>query len=151
MLLLNILKSPFIFPRIKIRLGSIQSSPWVRKSLKFKIGKKDIDIKISYYGAGWKVKYNEYVSFESSPYFSIIIGDKQLFISLKSPVENECVYWESYLYYQYLTDRKWSKLDRLIETRNKQGMAFTNYSPPSYEPKHIDYYYEITKRKYRKY
>ena len=72
---------------------------------------------------------------------------------MKAPVDHyhDDVYWESYLYYEYLTDKKESKLCRLMETRDKQGMAFTNYSPPLYEPKKIDYYYEITKRKYRKY
>lgn len=151
MLLLNILKSPFKFPKIKIYLGKVKSSPYVRKSLNFKIGKNKINIKISYYGVGWKVKYNEYVSYESSPYFSIIWGNKQFCISVKAPVDHDDVYWESYLYYEYLTDKKESKLCRLMETRDKQGMAFTNYSPPLYEPKKIDYYYEITKRKYRKY
>lgn len=103
---------------------------------------------------GWKTKYGDY-RFEWSPSISIVIFGKQLFISIIPNIEKyrrfgrdvmkiDC-YWESWLNWEYNTDKTKSKEERFKELVSKHSNTWGNVSEG-----YTDYYPMILRKKYLK-
>lgn len=99
---------------------------------------------------GWKTKW-EYYRFEWSPSISIVLFGKQLFISIIPNIEKykdiiriDC-YWESWLNWEYNTDKTKSKKERFKELISKHSNTWGNNSEG-----YIDYYPIILNKKYLK-
>lgn len=123
----------------------------------FKNIRKPVPIK--YFGfqfttLGWKTKWNDY-RFEWSPSLSIVIFGKQLFISILPNIEKykrfnqdvmkiDC-YWESWLHWEYNTDKTKSKEERFKELVSKHSNTWG-----SEKNGWTDYYYHILNKKYLK-
>lgn len=103
---------------------------------------------------GWKTKWDDY-RFEWSPSISIVIFGKQLFISIVPNIEKykrfgrdvmkiDC-YWESWLNWEYNTDKTKSKKERFKELVSKHSNTWGNSSEG-----YTDYYPMILNKKYLK-
>lgn len=112
-------------------------------------------ITIKYFGwdfttLGWKTKWSDY-RFEWSPSFSIVIFGKQLFISILPNIEKykdiiriNC-YWESWLNWEFNTNKTKSKEERFKELIYKHSNTWG-----SEKDGWTDYYYHILNKKYLK-
>ena len=136
-------------------LRSQTQQEWVKKYTKTYT--KPIPIK--YFGLdfttlGWKTKWNDY-RFEWSPSLSIVIFGKQLFISILPNIQKykrfnqdvmkiDC-YWESWLNWEYNTNKTKSKEERFKELVSKHSNTWGNSSEG-----YTDYYYHILNKKYLK-
>lgn len=139
----------------KAYLRSQTQQEWIEKYTKSYT--KPIPIK--YFGwhftsLGWKTKWDDY-RFEWSPSLSIVIFGKQLFISILPNIEKykmfnqdvmkiDC-YWESWLHWEYNTDKNKSKEERFKELVYKQSNTWG-----SEKDGWTDYYYHILNKKYLK-
>lgn len=115
-------------------------------------------IPIKYFGfdftsLGWKTKWNDY-RFEWSPSVSIVLFNKQLFISIlpnigfyrmfdKDYIKMDC-YWESWLHWEYDTDKTKPKEERFKELIKKHSNTWANSNNST------DYYPMILNKKYLK-
>lgn len=98
---------------------------------------------------GWKTKWSDY-RFEWNPSLSIVIFGKQLFIEIVPNIDKKCmhdVYWEAWLNYEYKTNKKLSKSERLEELVKIYTCTWISYSKDK-EPITTDYYPYILKNKY---
>lgn len=108
---------------------------------------------------GWKTKWDDY-RFEWSPSLSIVILGKQLFVSILPNIEKykrfgrdvmkiDC-YWESWLNWEYNTDKTKSKEVRFKELVSKHSNTwgndkegFTDYYPMIINKKYLNLYNKI--------
>lgn len=72
---------------------------------------------------GWKTKFNCF-RFESNPVWSFVFFGYQ--IALKFEPEHDLQYWECFLAYQYDTNKKLSKKERLREAKEKHSCIWVN-------------------------
>lgn len=112
-------------------------------------------VPIKYFGwhfttLGWKTKWSDY-RFEWSPSLSIVIFGKQLFILILPNIEKykdiikiDC-YWESWLNWEYNTNKTKSKEERFKELVSKHSNTWG-----SEQNGWTDYYYHILNKKYLK-
>lgn len=117
----------------------------------YKKYKKPVPIKYFGFNAttlGWKTKWNEY-RYEWSPCYSLVIFGKQLFVTVLPDVGDDClrwdVYWETWLHWEYDTDKTKSKEERFKELVYKQSNTWG-----SEKDGWTDYYYHILNKKYLK-
>lgn len=129
---IDVIWSPFTPPKIKIYFGKIKygtpyfyprytiKDPDKPGYLKFKQAKW---FKVDIVGLGWKDKW-ESPRTEWSPHWSLVILNRQLFISF---VLDERI-WETYLIYKhYLSDNNTSTYDKLKETREKNPNVWISH------------------------
>ena len=128
--------TPFVRPKIKLYIGKVSiGTPYFlpRKSIKdpdkpgyLKFVPKKIGFDVV--RLGWKTKWSQF-RFEWAPLISFVFFKWQIAITISATEQDH--YWESWLYYQYETDKTKSKLERNgVETK-------------------VDYYDLILKKKYR--
>ena len=98
---------------------------------------------------GWKTKWEEY-RYEWTPSLSVVIFGKQLFIQILpscDPINDilrvDC-YWESWLNWEYNTDKSKSKKERFEELIKKHSNTWGS------KEEWTDYYLQILNKKYLK-
>lgn len=96
-------------------------------------------------GLGWKTKYDEY-RFEYSPLISFVFFKWQIAIMVIAPYLDH--YWESWLYYEYRTDKNKSKQERINQCRIEAPQIWIREWEK--DEIRIDYYDLILKEKYLK-
>ena len=94
---------------------------------------------------GWKTKYDDY-RFEWSPRISFVFFKWQIAVTIIAPEEDH--YWESWLYYQYNTDKTKSKQERINQCRKEAPQMWTRHKKDE-ESETIDYYDLILRDKYK--
>jgi len=153
---LKIINSPFKLFNIKIYAGKTSIGvpyflprKWVKN--KDKPGyNKAVPLKVgfSYCGLGWKTKWTDKdYRFEWNPVFSFVFFGYQIAIMIYN--EHSDHYWESWLYYEYSTDKSKSKRERIKECRRNYPQTWWVASKGGTKET-IDYYDLILKRKYLK-
>jgi hypothetical protein len=126
----------------------ISYSDWAKNYLKNR--RKFEPIKyfgFNYSPLGWKTKWNDY-RFEWNPFISIVLFGKQLFIEIVPNIDNDdyvvavdC-YWETWLNWEYNTDKSAYYIDRFIELVEKHSNSWRSSEGS------IDYYEVILNEKY---
>lgn len=144
--------TPFVKPKLKFYIGKIAigtpyffprkaikdpDKPGYLKYIPKKIGFDIVDL-------GWKTKFGQY-RFEWSPVISFVFFKWQIAITIVAPEQHH--YWESWLYYQYDTDKTKSKLERAIQCQKEYSQNWTRTFEG--EKIDIDFYDIIIKKKYR--
>jgi len=75
-----------------------------------------LKVGFSYCSLGWKTKWEDHdYRFEWNPVFSFVFFGYQLALTFYSPYRSH--YWESWLYYEYATDKTKSKRERIEQCR----------------------------------
>lgn len=159
---------PYFYPRKSVKFTKQDCIEYYNKELdRYKNLKWDIPkglspdsfkdylkfVPIKYFGfnycrLGWKTKWtNTDYRFEWNPIYSFVLFKKQLAI-LIIPVEHHH-YWESWLYYNYSTDKSKSTVERLKDCMKEFPNTWVSYKDDK-ETK-INYYSIILKKKYLKY
>jgi hypothetical protein len=104
-----------------------------------------LKVGFSYCSLGWKTKYDDY-RHEWNPILSFVFFGYQIAVSFYSPYHSH--YWESWLYYEYRTDKTKSKRERIEQCRKEASQTWISSKDGVTEK--IDYYDRILKRKYIK-
>jgi hypothetical protein len=105
-----------------------------------------LTVGFSYCSLGWKTKYDDF-RHEWNPIFSFVFFGYQIALTVYSPYHSH--YWESWLYYEYRTDKTKSKRERIEQCRKEAPQTWTSHRHDE-EPKTTDYYTLILKPKYLK-
>ena len=108
---------------------------------------KPVPLKVgfSYCGLGWKTKWTSTdFRHEWNPVLSFVFFGYQIALTVYSPYYSH--YWESWLYYEYATDKTKSKRERIEQCRKEAPETWTVSSQGKEET--IDYYQRILKSKY---
>ena len=97
-------------------------------------------------GLGWKTKWDQYdIRHEWNPVISFVFFGYQ--IAARFYHKFGCHYWESWICYEYMSDKKLSKEERIKFCREKCPQTWTSYKDKE-EPITIDYWNLILKEKY---
>lgn len=84
-------------------------------------------IGFDFVGLGWKTKWrHDDYRHEWNPIWSFVVFGYQ--IALIFAPENDCHYWESYLFYHYATDKNKSVKERISYSRKKFPNIWTSHS-----------------------
>lgn len=94
--------TPYFFPRKSIKDNN---KPGYLKFVPKKIGFDIVSL-------GWKTKWSQY-RFEWSPLISFVFFKWQIALTIVVPEKDH--YWESWLYYQFRTDKTKSKFERATQ------------------------------------
>lgn len=146
---------PFLRPKLKFYFGKIAiGTPifYPRRWVKCKDKKgyrKPVPRKFGFdiVGLGWKTKWSDTdYRFEWSPIISFVFIKWQFCVMVIAPHVDH--YWESWLYYQYNTDKKKSRGERIKDMRKEHPQIWITYNEDD-EEETIDYYDLILKKKYR--
>jgi hypothetical protein len=106
-----------------------------------------LKVGFSYCGLGYKTKWSSTdYRYEYGPVFSFVFFGYQ--IALMIGDENPDSYWESWLYYEYNTNKSKSKAERIKQCREEFPQTWIRYLGGKKE--RIDYYNLILKEKYLK-
>jgi hypothetical protein len=107
-----------------------------------------LKVGFSYCSLGWKTKWSDTdFRHEWNPVFSFVFFGYQIALTIYSPHRSH--YWESWLYYEYATDKTKSKRERIEQCRKECNQTWTVYTRGDEEGM-IDYYEFILKPKYLK-
>ena len=100
-----------------------------------------LKVGFSYCSLGWKTKwsYTDY-RHEWNPVLSFVFFGYQIALTFYSPYGSH--YWESWLYYEYETDKTKSKRERIEQCRKEAPETWSSNDVVT------DYYELILKRKY---
>jgi hypothetical protein len=106
-----------------------------------------LTIGFSYCGLGWKTKWSEHdYRHEWDPVLSFVFFGYQ--IALTVTHEHSSIYWESWLYYEYATDKTKSKCERIAQCKEETPLTWTRFENGTKKTT-FDYYEHILKPKYR--
>ena len=154
---------PYFYPRkwVKYNNQDIQKAIEEHKANKNKVlvsdaqlynmyynYKKAVPLKVgfSYCSLGWKTKYDSF-RYEWGPVLSFVFFGYQIALMVgfrdRKAVDH---YWESWLYYEYNTDKTKSKRERIEQCR-KEAPATWRISRDGKEEV-VDYYERILRPKY---
>jgi hypothetical protein len=145
--------TPFLRPKIKFYFGKVAiGTPYFtpRRAVKDptnpdRLKFADKKIGFDFCRLGWKTKWSQY-RFEWAPIISFVFFKWQIAMIISAPEQDH--YWESWLYYQYDTNKNKSIEDRVKQCKTdypqnwkitKDGVSTT-----------INYYDKILKKKYRR-
>jgi len=96
---------------------------------------------------GWKTKWTaKDIRFEWAPIWSFVFFGYQIAITWNAPEQDH--YWESWIYYEYYTDKTKSKAERIEQCREEFPNIWTRHSKEGEET--INYYDLILRKKYLK-
>lgn len=99
----------------------------------------------SYCGLGWKTKWtNTDFRYEWGPVLSFVFFGYQIALMVGQKYSSH--YWESWLYYEYATDKTKSKRERIEQCKKEFNQTWKVYS--NGEEEIINYYELILKTKY---
>jgi hypothetical protein len=94
---------------------------------------------------GWKTKWTaKDIRFEYAPVWSFVFFGYQIAITWNAPEQDH--YWESWIYYEYYTDKSKSKSERIEQCREEFPNIWTRHSKGEEET--INYYDLILRKKY---
>jgi hypothetical protein len=104
-----------------------------------------LKVGFSYCGLGWKIKWTDTdFRYEWGPVLSFVFFGYQ--VALMVGHKHSSHYWESWLYYEYATDKTKSKRERIEQCRKEFNQTWTVSSMGKEEV--VDYYQRILKTKY---
>jgi hypothetical protein len=104
-----------------------------------------LKVGFSYCGLGWKTKWtNTDFRYEWGPVLSFVFFGYQ--VALMVGHKHSSHYWESWLYYEYATDKTKSKRERIEQCRKEFNQTWKVSSMGKEEV--VDYYQRILKTKY---
>jgi hypothetical protein len=104
-----------------------------------------LKVGFSYCGLGWKTKWtNTDFRYEWGPVLSFVFFGYQ--VALMVGHKHSSHYWESWLYYEYATDKTKSKRERIEQCRKEFNQTWKVSSMGKEEV--VDYYQHIIKTKY---
>jgi hypothetical protein len=104
-----------------------------------------LKVGFSYCGLGWKTKWtNTDFRYEWGPVLSFVFFGYQ--VALMVGHKHSSHYWESWLYYEYATDKTKSKRERIEQCRKEFNQTWKVSSMGKEEV--VDYYQHILKTKY---
>jgi len=107
-----------------------------------------LKIGFSYCGLGWKTKWSEHdYRYEWNPVLSFVFFGYQIALTVTHEYNSHL--WESWLYYEYATDKTKSKRERIEQCKKEFSQTYTVHKPNEKE-KTFDYYQYILKPKYLK-
>lgn len=107
-----------------------------------------LKVGFSYCSLGWKTKWSDTdYRHEWNPILSFVFFGYQIALTFDSPYGSH--YWESWLYYEYSTDKTKSKRERIEECRRNYPQTWWVFLKGGTKET-IDYYDLILKRKYLK-
>jgi hypothetical protein len=150
---LKVLNSPFKPFKVKFYVGKTKiGTPYFlpRKWVKDKEKPgylKPVPLKVgfSYCGLGWKTKWTDTdFRYEWNPMLSFVFFGYQ--IALIVYHKDSSHYWESWLYYEYATDKSKSKRERIEQCRKEAPQTWSVYKGDTKES--VDYYTRILKLNY---
>ena len=99
----------------------------------------------SFCGMGWKTKWSSTdFRHEYNPVWSFVAFGYQIALIFRP--ENDCHYWESYLFYHYATDKNKTVRERLNDARKEFPNTWTSHY--NGEKTTTDYWKVIIKNKY---
>jgi hypothetical protein len=99
-------------------------------------------------GLGWKTKWNQYdIRHEWNPVISFVFFGYQIAATFYHPHQSH--YWESWLCYEYASDKTKSKRERIAFCRKKCPQTWTSHKHNE-KPVTTDYWNLILKKKYLK-
>jgi hypothetical protein len=105
-----------------------------------------LTVGFSYCGLGWKTKWTDTdFRYEWGPVLSFVFFGYQ--IALMVVQKDVSHYWESWLYYEYATDKTKSKRERIEQCRKEAPQTWTRHASGANSVT-IDYYQLILKTKY---
>lgn len=147
--------SPFKSPKIQIYFGKIRVGVpyfYPRKTVKSKTKPGYLEFKnikwfgFNYCGLGWKTKWSDTdYRYEWNPIFSLVILNRQLAIIVYHKQGSQ--FWESWLYYEYSTDKSKSTKDRILDCINGFSNIWTKYEGGNKVT--TNYYNLMLKNKYK--
>lgn len=106
---------------------------------------RPIKVGFSYCGLGWKTKWTSTdFRYEWGPVLSFVFFGYQ--IALMVGCKDVSQYWESWLYYEYATDKTKSKRERIEQCKKEFPQTWKVSSQNKEET--VDYYQLILKSKY---
>lgn len=127
--------TPYFFPRKWIKN---KDKPGYLKSVPKKIGFDFVEL-------GWKTKWTDTdYRFEWSPLISFVFFKWQIAVIFQAPEKSN--YWESWLYYEYNTDKSKSQKERIEQCQREFKQNWISVKDGK-EIK-INYYEFILKEKY---
>ena len=104
-----------------------------------------LKVGFSYCGLGWKTKWTSTdFRHEWNPVISFVFFGYQIAATFYHPHHSH--YWESWLCYEYASDKKQSKRERIEQCRKEFPQTWTVSSQGKEEV--VDYYQRILKTKY---
>ena len=148
--------SPFIRPRLRFYLGKIAiGTPyfyprrWIdNKEKKGYMKAVPRKIGFDFVGLGWKTKWSDTdYRFEYSPRISFVFFKWQFAIIIEAKEEDQ--YWESWLFYEFNTDKSKSKKERVKQMRKENPQIWIKHKGE--QEIAIDYYEKILKKRYINY
>lgn len=97
---------------------------------------------------GWKTKWSDKdIRFEWTPVWSFVFFGYQIAIIWNAPEQDH--YWESWIFYEYYTDKIKSKTERIEQCKIEFPQTWVRHSKDDGEIK-INYYDLILRKKYLK-
>lgn len=152
---LKILFSPFTPFKIGLYVGKTQiGTPyflprrWVKS--KTKPGYQEpvpLKIGFDYCSLGWKTKWDRYdIRHEWNPVYTFVFFGYQIAITIYHKYGSH--FWEPWICYEYMTDKKLSKKERIDFCRNKCPQTWTSFHRDGTKET-IDYWDLILKNKYK--
>jgi hypothetical protein len=97
-------------------------------------------------GLGWKTKWDQYdIRHEWNPVISFVFFGYQIAATFYHPHQSH--YWESWICYEYCSDKKQSKRERIAFCRKKCPQTWTSHKHNE-KPVTTDYWDLILKTKY---
>ena len=97
-------------------------------------------------GLGWKTKWDQYdIRHEWDPVISFVFFGYQIAATFYHPHQSH--YWESWICYEYYSDKKQSKRERIAFCRKKCPQTWTSHKHNE-KPVTTDYWDLILKTKY---
>jgi hypothetical protein len=107
---------------------------------------KNKRIGIDFVELGWKTKWTDKdIRFEWAPIWSFVFFGYQIAITWNAPEQDH--YWESWIYYEYHTDKTKSKAERIEQCKTEFPNTWTRHGKDGI-PVEINYYDLILRKKY---
>jgi hypothetical protein len=129
--------TPYFYPRKSVKS---KTKPGWTEFVPKKIGFDFVEL-------GWKTKWSTTdIRFEWAPIWSFVFLKYQIAIIWRAPEQDH--YWESWIFYEYYTDKTKSKVDRIKQCIEEFPNIWTKHSKGKEET--INYYDLILRKKYLK-
>lgn len=107
-----------------------------------------LKIGFDYCSLGWKTKYTRYeIRHEWNPVYTFVFFGYQIALTITAPVDFQGTYWEPWICYEYMTDKKLSKRERIAFCKKKCPQTWSTLHKDGTKTT-IDYYNLILKSKY---
>ena len=128
--------TPYFYPRKAIKS---KTKPGYLEFIPKKIGFDFVEL-------GWKTKWTDKdIRFEWAPIWSFVFFGYQIAITWNAPEQTH--YWESWIYYEYYTDKTKSKTERIEQCKKEAPNTWIRHGNEGI-PIETNYYDLILRKKY---